>query len=125
MADFTKNSAADIAADNPGVNMGTTGTMHELDWDSEDAYWQSAYPERPYASADRSYAYYRDAYRFGAEAAKRHSGREWNDVEHDLRGEWPAGRESATSTWEEMKAAVRDAWDHVRGRSTDDRTHIR
>lgn len=120
MADFTKNNAAD----DPAVNVGISGSVYDIDWDSEDAYWQSAYPERPYARADRSYEYYRDAYRYGADAARRHAGREWHDVEHDLRRDWSAGRDS-TTLWEEMKDAVRDAWDHVRGRSADDRTHIR
>ncbi len=31
MADFTKDTAADIAANNPGLNMGTSGSMHETD----------------------------------------------------------------------------------------------
>lgn len=125
MADFSKDSPADMAADHPGINMGTTGSMHEIDWDTEDAYWQSAYPARPYARADRSFAHYRPAYRYGAAAAVHYHDREWADVEEELRRDWENYPDSSKSPWDEAKAAVRDAWDHVRGRSKDDRTHIR
>ena len=57
----------DRTPEDPAVNveLATFGP----DSDTEDAYWQSAYPERPYARADRSYEYYRAAYRYGAERA--------------------------------------------------------
>lgn len=119
MADV-RHHAADVSAvvvESAFVTLGP-------DWDSEDAYWQSAYPARPYARADRSYEYYRAAYHFGASSAMRWGGREWADTEQRLRADWLAGEHGA-SAWEEMRNAVRDAWDHVRGRTHDDRTHIR
>ena len=93
-------------------------------WETEDAYWQSAYPERTYARADRGYEYYRSAYRYGAENAVRRREREWEDAELAIRAGWRSAEDGSRS-WEEMKDAIRDAWDHVRGRSDDDRTHIR
>lgn len=114
-----------MAGGNPAINVRTGGGLRDIYRESEDAYWQSAYPERPYARADRSYAYYREAYRFGTSAALRHPGRRWHDVEPELRREWAAMPDAGAHTWEQMKHAVRDAWDHVRGRSSDDRTHIR
>lgn len=36
MADFTKDSVADMAAANPGLNMGTTGSMRETERSSDD-----------------------------------------------------------------------------------------
>lgn len=95
------------------------------DWEAEDAYWQSAYPERPYARADRGYEYYRAAYRFGVEAAMRSPDRAWHEVERALRDHWALEHDSPNGAWAEMRDAVRDAWDHVRGESDDDRTHIR
>lgn len=109
----------------PATNLATSMATYGPDWETEDAYWQSAYPERPYARADRSYEYYRAAYRFGTERATQWRDREWGAVERALRDGWLTTREAATRSWEEMRDAVRDAWDHVRGRSTDDRTHIR
>ena len=116
----------DNTADVHGVSAESSLATFGPDWDTEDAYWQSAYPERPYARADRGYEYYRSAYRFGAGCAARMQGREWDDAEPTLCNEWSSGEQHGpVSTWDEMKDAIRDAWDHVRGRSSDDRTHIR
>jgi len=115
----------DGTADAPAINSEASPATLGPDWDTEDAYWQSAYPERPYARADRSYEYYRSAYRFGTERATLWANREWADAEHALRDAWAATTDAADSAWEEMNDAIRDAWDHVRGRSGDDRTHIR
>ena len=112
-------------ADFPAVSAESSMALLGPDWESEDAYWQSAYPERPYARADRGYEYYRSAYRYGAACAVRMQGREWDHAEHAVRDEWSSSESGAVASWEEMKDAIRDAWDHVRGRSRDDRTHIR
>jgi hypothetical protein len=120
MEDF-RDSATDVSAISIGSSTATSGP----DWQTEDAYWQSAYPERPYARADRSYEFYRSAYRYGAERSARWHGREWAEVERELREGWSAIDSEPSTSWEEMKDAIHDAWDHVRGRSNDDRTHIR
>jgi hypothetical protein len=109
----------------PAVNASTAHVTLGPDWETEDAYWQSAYPARPYARADRGYEYYRSAYRYGTERATQWHGREWAEAESELRNGWPATDDETSATWDEMRAAVRDAWDRVRGRSRDDRTHIR
>jgi hypothetical protein len=44
------------------------------------------------------------------------SDREWNDVENDLRTGWNTYEHRGSSTWEQVKDAVRDAWDRVTGR---------
>jgi len=88
-------------------------------WNDDDTYWQANYRNRPYASATgRAYDYYQPAYRYGHEAANRFQGRSWNDVESDLSRDWHAYEHRGTSTWEQMKDAVRDAWDRVTGRHT-------
>lgn len=35
MADFTRDTAADMAAGNPGINMGTSGSMKDMEWGSD------------------------------------------------------------------------------------------
>jgi len=88
------------------------------DWDEEDAYWKANFRTRPYASAaDRDYDYYRPGYRYGYESANRYQGREWNDVEADLRRDWDRYEHRAQTAWEQVKSAVRDAWDRVTGRT--------
>jgi hypothetical protein len=105
-----------MAADHPDIEMGTTGSMHEIDWPSEDEYWRGAYASRPYVLADRGYGFYRPDYRYGAESATRHRGREWHQVEAELARGWDAARGDSRGAWEEVKHAARDAWDRVRGR---------
>lgn len=88
-------------------------------WEDEDTYWRSNFRNRPYASsASRDYDYYRPAYRYGFDAASRYEGRNWSDVESDLSKSWNTYENRGTSTWEQVKDAVRDAWDRVTGRHT-------
>jgi hypothetical protein len=85
-------------------------------WNDEDAYWRSNYRTRPYsASGDRDYDFYQPGYRYGYEAANRYRGRNWSDVESDLSRDWDSYQYRGTSTWEQIKDAVRDAWDRVTG----------
>jgi hypothetical protein len=88
----------------------------QMGWNDEDAYWRTNYGSRPYASTGgRDYSYYQPAYRYGFDAAHKYRGREWNDVEPELSSNWSTYAQRGTSTWEQMKAAVRDAWDRVTG----------
>ena len=86
-------------------------------WDDDDTYWRANYRNRPYASASgRDYDYYQPGYRYGYEAANRFQNRSWNDVENDLARDWDTYQHRRMSTWEQIKDAVRDAWDRVTGR---------
>lgn len=116
MADFTKDMMADAAADNPGTNMGKTGSLRDVDWGAEEPYWAENFGSRPYATADRGFDYYRPAYQYGHEAAARLQGRPWEEVEPDLARGWDEYRGESRSKWEDIKEAVRDAWDRTVGR---------
>jgi hypothetical protein len=95
----------------------TTGRSSTLDWTAEDEYWRTNYANRPYTGSNRDYSYWQPAYRYGYESAQRHRGRAWNDVEPDLRSGWDSWEHRGTlnATWENIKAAARDAWDRVTG----------
>lgn len=96
----------------------TGGAGSAADWGTEDRFWRENFSTRPYRKADRGYEHYQPGYRYGFESANRYSGREWNDVEPELRSGWDSyeHRGSGQSTWEDIKDSVRDAWDKVRGR---------
>ena len=82
-------------------------------WLIEVHYWRQQYRSRPYVTADRSFEYYEPAYRYGVQAAQRHRGKSWEEIEADLRRGWePPGQRAATA-WAEIRHAVRDAWEHV------------
>jgi len=85
------------------------------DWRTEDAYWRENYKGRPYYQSGYDYEDYGPAYRFGYDASDRYSGKQWNDVERDLERDWGSYEQRGQSTWEQIKAAVRDAWDRMVG----------
>ena len=112
---------------NTGMGSGTgetgTGSLKTTvstgtDWMAEDTYWSENYTSRPYARADRAYDHYRGAYRYGFDSANLHRDRDWDAAESDLRSGWDRyeHRGAHQSTWDDVKDAVRDAWDKVRGR---------
>jgi len=81
--------------------------------DSDSAYrkhWSSTYG----ASGD-TYNDYEPAYKYGSDARSKYQGRNWDDVESDLRSDWDTRYPGSAggSTWEKMKAAVRHGWDRV------------
>jgi hypothetical protein len=89
-------------------------------WETEDNYWFENFSSRPYALGPDFYDRVRPAYRYGFESAQHHMGRSWEDAEADLRRGWDTYEHRAAnpSTWEEIKEAVRDAWERVSGAKT-------
>lgn len=86
---------------------------------SDDDYYRNHFTSN-YGTTGGSYEDYAPAYSYGSEMARnqKYSGRQWNDVENDLRTDWStrAGNK-AGSTWEKMKDAVKSGWDRM---TTDD-----
>ena len=63
----------------------------------------------------QAYEHWAPAYRYGYMLAgdPRYTGRDWPAIEADARRDW---EQQHRGTWEEMKDAIRYAWDKVRGR---------
>jgi hypothetical protein len=87
---------------------------NRTEWEDEDAFWRENFRGRPYA-ASADYDYFEPGYRYGFEAANRYPNRSWSDVEDDLSRDWNTYEHRGDSTWEQIKDAVRDAWDRVTG----------
>jgi hypothetical protein len=69
-----------------------------------------------YAYSGGSYDDYEPAYRYGSQMRgdARYQGRNWDEIESDLRSDWDSRYASGgASTWEKFKAAVRHGWDRV------------
>jgi hypothetical protein len=103
-------SAPDQQGDELGVDW-------KAAWETEDNYWEENFSSRPYAMGPDYYDRFRPAYRYGFESARDHLGRSWDDAEPDLQTGWARyqNESGAAFTWDEIKAAVRDAWDRVTG----------
>ena len=109
-------------ASRDNLGSGVSGNRENIgtsDWTNEETYWRANYASRPYARADRGYDYYRPGYRYGFESANRYKGRDWNEVEGELRSGWDRFEHRGQSVWENVKDAVRDAWDRVTGKGPD------
>jgi uncharacterized protein (TIGR02271 family) len=92
--------------------LGATGSTGLQD----DSYYRTHFQSN-YGTAGGSYDDYAPAYTYGSQMRSQYSGRQWDDVETNLRTDWETRHGSAAgSTWEKMKAAVRHGWD----RMTDD-----
>ena len=87
----------------------------DFTWDDEDTYWRTNYRNRPYG-ASGDYERYRPGYRFGFDSASQYRGRNWDDVEPELQKKWSTYEHRGESTWEQIKDAVRDAWNRVTGK---------
>jgi len=98
------------------------GTDWKAAWETEDNYWAENFSSRPYALGPDYYDRFRPAYRYGFESARHSLGRPWEDAEPDLASGWERYRveSGSPSAWDEIKAAVRDAWDRVTGARTAD-----
>jgi hypothetical protein len=88
------------------------------EWSTEEAWWRENLRSRPFARPDRDFEHYRGALRYGFERAREHPDTVgWGDVESDMMYGWKDSplRGDDFSAWEEMKDAIRDAWQRVRG----------
>ncbi|HEY2378479.1 MAG TPA: hypothetical protein VGH98_21040 [Gemmatimonadaceae bacterium] len=106
MADSSERAPAD---------RGTPGTKRPVDWAGQDEYWRDNYGDCSYTHADRAYEYYRPAYKYGHESAFFYGDRGWdNEVADDLARGWEQARGDSNCTWDEVKDAVRDAYERTR-----------
>ena len=85
--------------------MAETKSGSMLDWTTEEDYWRNNYSSRPYVGQNRDFDYWKPAYRYGR----------WDEVESDLRTGWNNYEHRGSSTWEQIKHAVKDGWDRLTG----------
>jgi hypothetical protein len=79
----------------------------------DDSYFRSHWTSN-YGTTSGNYDEYAPAYSYGRDMRKTYSGRNWNDVESDMRTKWESRDTSGgASTWEKFKAAIRHGWDRV------------
>jgi uncharacterized protein (TIGR02271 family) len=89
---------------------GATGTSA---WTQYEPRFRTHYTTN-YATSGDTWDTYSPAYQFGYELAndQRYTGWGWGRIESDAQYRW---EQNHPSTWEKFKAAIRNAWDEVRG----------
>jgi hypothetical protein len=87
----------------------------QIDPTFEDNHWRENYSSRPYVEKGTAYEDYQPAYRTGYEGYNRygHTGKNYSDVEADLRRDHENTHGETGMSWENAKHAVRDAWDRA------------
>lgn len=76
-------------------------------------HFQRSYTSAPYYNADRNWDDYRPAYRYGYETYGRYRGRDFDEVEPELRRDWDGYRADSRLAWDDARLAVRDGWHHI------------
>lgn len=80
---------------------------------AEEQFWRLNYVHEPYYSEGEAFEYYAPAYRTGWEGHARHSGKRFEDVEHDLRNAYEGYRTGRSPEWNEARQATRSAWNRI------------
>jgi stress response protein YsnF len=89
------------------------------DYDAWDQSFRQDFTTR-YAGTGGDYNTYAPAYRYGYDLANdpRYSGREWNDIETNVRSDWDS---RGIGAWDRFKDSVRYAWERARSNRRMDR----
>jgi len=105
--------ARDVAANRRGKGKAAASTAS--DWHVYDTDFRNNFNQN-YANSGYTYDEFTPVYRYGYGIANdpEFSG-DWSTVEPEARRRW---EERNPNTWDEFKAAVRYAWDKVRGKDT-------
>jgi hypothetical protein len=115
MANLDRDENTPHAGDDANARPAAGSKARANDWRSHEAFWRESFGTRPYAPADRNYSDYRQAYKYGHEAAFIYGYRPWDEeVEHDLERGWEQARADSTLDWTQAKHAVRDAFERAR-----------
>lgn len=93
------------------------GVAQEVNPTTEDAYWNETYLTRPYVEQNASYDAYRPAYRHGIDAYTKYEGRDFDEIEPNLRSDWEKARGNSALSWDKAKLASRDAYDRLKTRT--------
>lgn len=76
----------------------------------EEQYWREQHPKQPYADKNVPFERYIPAYRTGIEAAKKHPGKRFEEIEDDVVLGYQRHRIGAALPWDHARHAVHAAW---------------
>ena len=103
----------EVKTERMGEQSKEIGASRVRPYEACEADFRSNYQSR-YAASGGSFDDYAPAYRYGHSlwGDDRYAGREWSDIESDVRSDWEA--RNPGSPWERFKDAVRHAWERAK-----------
>jgi len=102
----------EVEVEQLGTQSANDGTAYGTQAADDDTAYRSHWTSN-YATTGTPYEQYAPAYSYGSTMAGQYRGREWNDVESDMRTQWEARNSGSPSTWEQFKGAIRHGWDSI------------
>jgi hypothetical protein len=90
-------------------------TAEAINPTTETDYWRSRHDSQPYAQGPQTYDDFAPAYRYGWESysTRRPEHTTFEHAESELGRGWQAFKGKSTLTWNQVRAATRDAWGRV------------
>ncbi len=85
------------------------------DMTKEEAYWREQHAKQPYADKNLPFEHYAPAYRTGVEAAKKHAGKQFEQIEDDIALDYEKNRPGSALPWDRARPATKAAWDKLSG----------
>lgn len=79
----------------------------------EEAYWRENYRAQPYYTEGVEFDDYAPGYRTGYEGYSRYPGQRFDEVEHELAGDYENERGRSKLGWDRARDAARSAWERV------------
>jgi hypothetical protein len=89
------------------------GVAEVIDPTRERDYWSENFSGRDYVEQGSSFDDYGPAYVFGVNARGLYPGRDFDDVESEMSGNWNASRGASNLSWDRAKHPARDAWNRI------------
>jgi hypothetical protein len=81
---------------------------------AEEKYWEDNYQTRTYFSRDRGFDVYRPAYRYGIDSYTMYQGRDFKEIEPNLRDNWYEARGNSSLEWNDAREPARDAYERLK-----------
>jgi hypothetical protein len=96
-----------------GIVGAVTGNIfaHDINSALEDTFWSENYKSRPYVESSEPYAKYKPMYHYGIDAYKSFSGREYHEIEPELKEGW--AEKNHELSWDKAQHAVKDAYNKL------------
>ena len=89
------------------------GSVSPEDYVGEENFWREEHSARPYA-AGKDFDTLRHAYRYGMETYHQEGGRPFDELnDNDLQAGWAKMQHSESHVWDDMKHAMRDAYERL------------
>lgn len=89
------------------------GVAESIDPTRQEAYWREFHRDRPDLAPATTFEDFGPAYSYGVHAYGIHPGRRFDEVEAELGHNWSAMRGNSDLSWEQARAATRDAWQRL------------